>query len=200
MGAQQLSDEELQVIVEEARRHGLKVAAHAHGTDGIIAATEAGVDSIEHASILSDKAIDLMKKHETYLVPTAHLRDALDMSVLPPAIRKKAEIVMPKAQASLEKAIAANVKIAFGTDAGVYPHGDNAKEFNCYVRSGMSEIEAIRTATLNAADLLGLDDRGILRPGMLADIIAVRGNPLEDITALECVVFVMKGGVIYKRP
>jgi imidazolonepropionase-like amidohydrolase len=128
------------------------------------------------------------------------VRDAFDMSILPPAIREKAENIMPKAQASLEKAIQADVKIAFGTDAGAYPHGDNSKEFYCYARSGMSEIEAIRTATLNAADLLGLDDRGILKPGMLADIVAVKGNPLEDIRALQSVTFVMKGGVIYKKP
>lgn len=200
VGAQQLSGEELQIVVKEARRQGLKVAAHAHGTEGIIAAVEAGVDSIEHGSMLSDRAIDLMKTHGTYLVPTAYLRDHLDVNMLPPLMRKKFEDIAPKTQAGLEKAIQAKVKIAFGTDAGVYPHGDNAKEFSCYVRSGMSEIEAIRTATLNAADLLGLNDRGVLKSGMLADVIAVKGNPLKDIRALESVMFVMKSGVVYKKP
>jgi len=200
VGAQQYSKEELQVIVEEARRHGLKVAAHAHGTEGTMAAIEAGVDSIEHGSMLSDRAITLMKKNGTYLVPTAYLRDGVDMNILPPALRKKAEDVIPKAQKSLENAIKQGVRIAFGTDAAVFPHGDNAKEFNCYVQSGMSEIEAIRAATLNAADLLGLDDRGSLKPGMLADIVAVKGNPLQDIKTLESVLFVMKEGVVYKRP
>ncbi|MHC4167720.1 MAG: metal-dependent hydrolase family protein [Planctomycetota bacterium] len=200
VGAQQFSREELQVIVEETRRHGLKVAAHAHGTEGIIAAIEAGVDSIEHGSILSDEAIALMKKNGTYFVPTAYPRDRVDVNALPPALREKVEIVIPKAQKSLENAIKQNVKIAFGTDAGVFPHGKNAREFSCYVKSGMSEIEAIRTATVNAADLLGVDDRGALKPGMLGDIIAVKGNPLDDIKALESVLFVMKGGVVYKKP
>jgi imidazolonepropionase-like amidohydrolase len=150
--------------------------------------------------MLSGRAITLMKENGSYLVPTAYLRDGMDMNVLPPALLKKAEIVIPKAQKSLEDAIKQGVKIAFGTDAAVFPHGDNAEEFNCYVQSGMSEIEAIRTATLNAADLLGLDDRGSLKPGMLADIVAVKGNPLQDIKTLESVVFVMKEGVVYKRP
>lgn len=200
VGAQQYSKEELEILVEEARRHGLKVAAHGHGTEGIIAAVEAGVASIEHGSILSDKAIKLMKKKGTYLVPTAYVQDGLDLAMLPPAIRKKAEIVIPKAIQSLKNAIRQDAKIAFGTDAGVFPHGENAGEFNLYVRAGMSEIDAIRTATINAADLLGVNDRGILKPGLLADIIAVKGNPLQDIRTLESVSFVMKDGVVYKQP
>jgi imidazolonepropionase-like amidohydrolase len=200
VGAQQLSDEELRIVVEEARRQGLRVAAHAHGTDGIIAAVKAGVNSIEHGSMLTDRAIDLIKTHGTYLVPTTYLLDYVDVNMLPPRLRPKHERIVPEAKAGLKKAIQAKVKIAYGTDAGVYPHGDNAKQLYGFVRSGMSEIEAIRAATLNAADLLGLKYRGALKPDMLADLIAVRGNPLEDIRTLEAVSFVMKGGVVYKKP
>jgi imidazolonepropionase-like amidohydrolase len=169
VGAQQLSEAEMRAIVEEAARHGLKVAAHAHGTEGIKAAVRAGVASIEHGSMLDDEAISLMKQHGTYLVPMA--------------------------DASFRKAVAAGVKIAFGTDAAVLPHGMNAKEFSKYTAAGMSPIDAIRTATLNAADLLGKSDRGEIATGKLADLIAVRGDPLADITATERVMFVMKGGV-----
>lgn len=198
VGAQQYSDAELKAIVEEAARHGLKVAAHAHGTEGIKAATRAGVASIEHGSILDDEAIQLMKERGTYLVPTTYLSEVIDMSLLPAELRAKAEYVMPLAQESLEKAIRSGVKIAFGTDAAVYPHGDNAKEFNSLVKRGMSRLEAIRSATLYAADLLGTDDRGVIEPGRLADLIAVSGNPLEDIQALEDVRFVMLGGRVIK--
>ena len=198
VGAQQYSLEELQAMVEEAARHGIKVAAHAHGTEGIKAAVVAGVASIEHGSMLDDEAISLMKEKGTYLVPTTYVSHAIDMSVLPPLLRSKAEMVMPLAQESLKRAIAADVKIAFGTDAAVIPHGQNAKEFSCLVQSGMSEIEAVRTATLNAADLLGVDDRGVIEAGKLADLVAVKGNPLENIEALESIDFVMLGGRVLK--
>jgi len=200
VGAQQYSEEEMRVMVEEAARHGLKVAAHAHGTEGIIAAVRAGVASIEHGSMLNDEAIALMKERGTYLVPTTYLADAIDLEVLPPHVRAKAESVLPVAKESVQRAIAADIKIAFGTDAAVFPHGDNAKEFAALVDRGMSNIEAIRTATLNAADLLGVDDRGRIAAGTLADIVAVPGNPLEDIYTLEGVTFVMMGGAVYKRP
>lgn len=199
VGAQQYSEKEMRAIVEEASRHGLKVAAHAHGTEGIMAAVRAGVASIEHGSDLTDEAIALMKQHGTYLVPTTYLVDAIDLDVLPPPIRKKAEYIMPIARESLAKAIRSGVKIAFGTDAAVFPHGDNAKEFAVLVKQGMTPAEAIRAATINAADLLGVDDRGRLAKGQLADIIAVEGNPLEDVTVLENVRFVMKAGKVYKR-
>jgi imidazolonepropionase-like amidohydrolase len=198
LGAQQLSDEELRAVVEEAARHGLKVAAHAHGTDGIKAAIRAGVASIEHGSMLDDEAIRLMKEKGTYLVPTAYLLTQFKFEGMPAAIAAKARQAIPLAQASHRKAIAAGVKIAFGTDAAVYPHGDNAREFAVYVGYGMKPIDAIRTATVNAADLLGVIDRGVIARGKLADLIAVPGNPLEDVKALERVTWVMKGGVVYK--
>ena len=200
VGAQQLSEIELRTIVEEAGRHGLKVAAHAHGTEGIIAAVRAGVASVEHGSLLNDEAISLMKQRGTYLVPTTYLGQAIRLDALPPSIRAKAEYVLPLARQSLQLAIKSGVKIAFGTDAAVYPHGDNAREFAVLVERGMTPADAIRTATLNAVDLLGVSDRGNIAPGLLADLVAVPGNPLENIRALEDVRFVMKGGTIYKRP
>jgi imidazolonepropionase-like amidohydrolase len=198
VGAQQLSDAELQAIVQEATRHGLKVAAHAHGTEGIKAAIRAGVASIEHGSMLDDEAIDLMKRRGTYLVPTAYLLSTFKFESLPPPIAAKARQVVPLAQESHRKAIRAGVKIAFGTDAAVYPHGDNAREFAVYVGYGMRPADAIRTATLSAADLLGVTDRGQIATGKLADLIAVKGNPLEDVRVLQQVPWVMKGGVVVK--
>lgn len=200
VGAQQLSEQEMRTIVEEANRHGLKVAAHAHGTEGIIAAIRAGVASIEHGSMLNDEAIRLMKERGVYLVPTTYVTDAIRLDALPPPIRAKAEYVIPLAKQSLQRAIGAGVKIAFGTDAAVIPHGQNAKEFSALVARGMSPIDAVRAATVNAADLLGVSDRGHIAPGLLADLVAVPGNPLDNIRVLEDVRFVMKGGQIYKRP
>ncbi len=199
VGAQQFSDEEMRAIVEEAARHGIKVAAHAHGTEGIIAASNAGVASIEHGSILDQEAIALLKQNGTYLVPTTYLVEAIDLDVLPPPIRAKAEYVLPIAAESLQMAIQAGVPIAFGTDSAVYPHGDNAREFGVLVKRGMQPIEALRAATIHAADLLGVDDRGVIEAGKLADLVAVPGNPLEDITVTEQVSFVMLGGEIFKR-
>lgn len=199
VGAQQFSEEEMRAIVEEAARHGLKVAAHAHGAEGIKAAVRAGVASIEHGSLLDDEGIQLMKERGTYLVPTTHLADVIALDQLPPPIRAKAEYVLPLAKANLRKAIAAGVKIAFGTDAAVYPHGDNAKEFAALVDRGMTPLEAIRAGTVRAADLLGTPDRGAIAPGMLADLVAVRGDPLADIRATEQIAFVMKGGAVVVR-
>jgi adhesin HecA-like repeat protein len=200
LGAQQLSFEEMSAIVQEAARHGLKVAAHAHGSAGILAAVRAGVASIEHGSMLTDEIIALMKQKGTYLVPTAYLAERLKPESLPPAFQAKARQALSLSKASHRRAIAAGVRIAFGTDAAVYPHGENAKEFGVYVGYGMKPIDAIRTATLNAADLLGVTDRAVIAPGKLADIIAVRGNPLEDVHVLERPAFVMKGGVVVQRP
>lgn len=194
VGAQQLSDAEIEVVVAEAARHGLRVAAHAHGTAGIKAAVRAGVTSIEHGSILDDEAIALMKDRGTYLVPTTYLADALDLKALPPPLRAKAESVLPTARESLRKAIAAGVRIAFGTDAAVYRHGDNARELGVYVRLGMTPIQAIRSATVVAAEALGVADRGAIEAGLLADLIAISGDPLTDVTAFERVRFVMVGG------
>jgi imidazolonepropionase-like amidohydrolase len=194
VGAQQLSD-----VVEKAKRHGMKVAAHGHGAAGILAAVKAGVSSIDHGSMLTDETIALMKQKGTYLVPTAYLLTAMPLQAFPPPIARKAKEIIPLAQASHRKAIKAGVKIAFGTDAAVYPHGLNGKEFAVYVRYGLSPIDAIRTATINAADLLGVDDRGTIAPGKLADLVAVPGDPLKDITAMERVSFVMKGGTVVRR-
>ncbi len=200
VGAQQYSREELDAIVQEAARHGVKVAAHAHGADGILAATLAGVASIEHGSELNDEIFRAMKENGTYLVPTTYIADAIDPETLPDVLAAKARYILPIAKESLRKAIRAKVPIAFGTDSGVYPHGENAKEFAALVDRGMSPIEAIRSATVNCADLLGVDDRGMIAEGLLADIIAVPGDPLQKITVLEDVQFVMKGGKVYRRP
>ncbi|MFQ5748291.1 MAG: amidohydrolase family protein, partial [Planctomycetota bacterium] len=199
VGAEQYSFEELKAMVDEARLHGVKVAAHAHGPEGILAAIRAGVASIEHGSILTDEALRLMKEKGTYLVPTTYLADAIDLDNLPPHLRKKAEEILPQAKESLRKAVRAGVKIAFGTDAAVIPHGQNAREFAAMVERGMSPLEAIRSATLRGADLLDLPDRGVLAPGKRADVIAVPGNPLENVRLLEDVRFVMKGGMVFRR-
>jgi imidazolonepropionase-like amidohydrolase len=194
VGAQQYSYEELKAMVDEAARHGVRVAAHAHGTEGIKAAIRAGVTSIEHGSQLDDEAIAMMKEHGTWLVPTSYLVDRINLAVLPPLVRSKAETILPIARESLRKAIAAGVKVGFGTDAGVYPHGENAKEFAVYVKMGMSTLEAPRTATANAAQVLGVTDRGVIAAGKLADLVAVPGNPLDDVTATERVTWVMQAG------
>jgi imidazolonepropionase-like amidohydrolase len=199
VGAQQMSDEEMAAAVGEAKRHGVKVAAHAHGTAGIKAAIRAGVASIEHGSMLDDETFALMKQRGTYLVPTTYLADAIDLAVLPPVFRTKAENVLPLARASLTRAIRAGVKIAFGTDAAVIPHEHAVREFNSLVQRGMSPLEALRAGTVNAADLLGTPDRGRLAAGLLADIVAMPGNPLEDIRATERVTFVMKGGRVFRN-
>lgn len=199
VGAQQYSYEELAAMVDEAARHDVKVAAHAHGSAGILAAVRAGVASIEHGSMLTDEIMDLMIEQGTYLVPTTYLADRIELGVLPPLVRRKAEEVLPLARESVRRAIARGVPIAFGTDAGVFPHGENARELEAYVRMGMSEAEALRTATVHAADLLGTPDRGRLAEGMLADVIAVPGNPLDDISATRDVQFVMLGGRVIKH-
>ena len=200
VGAQQYSEEELTAMVEEAARHGVKVAAHAHGSDGIKAAVRAGVASIEHGSQLDDEAIALMKARGTWLVPTSYLVDRINLAVLPPLVRQKAETILPIARQSLRKAIAGGVKIGFGTDAGVYPHGENAREFAVYVKAGMTTIDALRSATISAAAVLGVSDRGVIEAGKLADLVAVPGDPLRDITATERVSWVMLGGQVVARP
>ena len=200
VGAQQYSEEELKAMVDEAARHGVKVAAHAHGSDGIKAAVRAGVASIEHGSQLDDEAITLMKARGTWLVPTSYLVDRINLGVLPPPVRQKAETILPIARQSLRKAVAGGVKIGFGTDAGVYPHGENAREFAVYVKAGMTTIDAIRTATISAAAVLGVSDRGVIEAGKLADLVAVPGDPLRDITATERVSWVMLGGKVVAQP
>lgn len=198
VGAQQYSFEELKAAAEEAHRHGLKIAAHAHGTEGIIAASEAGIDTIEHASVITKKAARILKKNDTAIVPNLYLTQALDLDPLSPAIRAKAEAITPKFFESFRMALEYDLKIVFGTDAGVFPHGENARQFALHVENGQSALEAIRGATLVAAQVLGTPDRGRIAEGLLADLIAVDGNPLEDVSRLEDVRFVMKGGVVYK--
>jgi imidazolonepropionase-like amidohydrolase len=198
-GAQQYSDEELAAIVDEAHRRGIKVAAHAHGDDGIQACIRTGVDCIEHGSLASDETIQSMVEHGTFLVPTSYLSEGLDVSKAEPALQAKAKDIFPKARAMLGKAIAAGVKIACGTDAPAIPHGQNAKELWAMVDRGMTPMQALHAATVMSAELVGVEDRGRLVPGLLADIIAVPGNPAEDITLTQDVRFVMKGGVVYKN-
>ena len=200
VGAQQLSEAEMRIIVEEAARHGIKVAAHAHGTEGIKAAIRAGVASIEHGSILDDEAVRMMRERGTYLVPTLHLTEAIALDKLPAPIRAKAETVLPNMRTSFQRALRAGVKVAFGTDAAVIPHGTNGREFGTMVKFGMTPVDALRAATTGAADLLGRGDLGALAAGRLADVVAVPGDPLQDIHAMERVSFVMKNGVVYRAP
>jgi imidazolonepropionase-like amidohydrolase len=199
--ASQYTLEEMQAIVADAHRLGRKVAAHAHGAQGILFATEAGVDSIEHGSYINDEDIALMKKKGTYFVPTAYLVDWMQQyGNLPPFYQQKMKDVSAVEKQNATKAIKAGVKIALGTDAAVYPHGLNAHELDVYVNQfGMSPLAAIQTGTINAADLMAWTDRtGSIEPGKWADIIAIDGDPLKDVKILQHVNFVMKSGVIYK--
>src|SRR5579864_4063269 len=202
--ASQYTLEEMKAIVADAHRLGRKVAAHAHGAQGIAWASEAGVDSIEHGTYIDDNGIKIMKEHGTYLVPTQYLGDWMRENAakigLPPMYADKMKAVTSVSRQNLKHAFDAGVKVAFGTDAAVYPHGLNAHEFAVYVQMGMTPIQAIQTATVNAADLLGWTDRvGSLEPGKFADIVAVNGDPTKDVTLLQNPVFVMKGGTVYKK-
>ena len=199
--ASQYTIEEMKAIVADAHRLGRKVAAHAHGSQGILWATQAGVDSIEHGSYMTDEDIVAMKQHGTYFVPTAYLIDWMQQfGKLPPFYAQKMRDVSAVEKANAKKAIAAHVKVALGTDAAVYPHGLNAHELEVYVEQfGMSPLEAIQTGTINAADLMGWSDKiGAIEPGKWADLIAVAGDPLKDVKLLQHVAFVMKSGVVYK--
>lgn len=202
--ASQYTLEELKAIVADAHRLGRKVAAHAHGAQGIAWAAEAGVDSIEHGSYIDENGIRIMKEHGTYLVPTQYLGDWMRENAakigLPAMYAEKMKTVTAAMRQNISKAIQAGVKIALGTDAAVYPHGLNAHEFEVYTRLGLTPLQSIQTGTVNAADLLGWSDRvGSLEPGKFADIVAVEGDPLKDITLLQHPTFVMKGGVVYKN-
>src|SRR6266478_5559509 len=202
--ASQYTLEEMKAIVADAHRLGRKVAAHAHGAEGVRWASEAGVDSIEHGHFIDDAAIATMKKNGTYLVPTLFLtefmQEHLKDSAVPEYSKQKMRDVAAAAPVNVKKAFAAGVKVAFGTDAAVYPHGLNAGEFHVYVKLGMTPLAAIQTATINASDLLGPKFAvGSLEPGKFADVIAVDGDPTKDVTILEHVKFVMKGGTVYKN-
>ena len=201
--ASQYTLEEMQAIVADAHRLGRKVAAHAHGAQGILWASKAGVDSIEHGSYINDEAITEMKKNGTYLVPTLYLEDwMLEFGNLPPFYHQKMLDTIAVAKSNIKHAMQAGVKIAMGTDSAVYPHGLNAHELDVYVNQlGMAPLAALQSATLNAADLMGWTAKtGSLEAGKWADIIAVERNPAEDVKTLQDVKFVMKGGVIYKGP
>ncbi len=203
-GAQQYSEDEMRVIVETARLLDRRVAAHAHGTAGIKAAVRAGVTSIEHGSILDDEAVRLMKEHGTYLVPTLLAGYTVDSmaraGALPPAVAAKAIAIAPRMQQSFRLALAGGIRIALGTDAGVMRHGTNAREFELMVRYGMTPAQAIQAGTLTGATLLGREaDVGSLAAGKYADVVAVKGDPLQDITLLQHVDFVMKGGKVFKQ-
>ena len=199
IGAQQYSQEELDAIVREAAKLGLKVVAHAHGTDGINAAIRAGVASVDHGSVLSDQSVKLMKERGTYLVPQAYISDIPLPPDTPPATVAKNDYLIPLANESIRKAYRAGVKMALGTDSGVYRHGDNGREFAALVARDLPEEHVLKMATIYAADLLGVDDRGVIAVGKRADLIAVPGNPLKDISVMEDVRFVMKNGTVYKQ-
>ncbi len=199
------NDEELAAVVATAKDYGLKVAAHAHGDEGMKRAIRAGVISIEHGTFMSDETIALMKEHGTYYVPTISAgRFVAEKSKIdgffPAVVRPKAAMIGPLIQATFKRAYEAGVKIAFGTDQGVAPHGDNAKEFIYMVEAGMPAMKAIQSATLEAAKLLDAEkDLGTVESGKIADLVAVPGDPLADISLMTKVSFVMKAGKIYKQ-
>ncbi|MCG2584129.1 amidohydrolase family protein [Massilia sp. TS11] len=202
-GAQQYTLEEMQAIVQEAHKLGRKVAAHAHGTSGIADAIRAGVDSVEHASLIDAEGIKLAKEHGTALVMDIYnddyiLSEGEKAGFLPESLEKERQIGALQRE-NFRKAYQGGAKMVFGTDAGVYPHGDNAKQFFYMVKFGMTPMQAIQAATIDAADLLGWKDRiGSIKAGKYADIIAVGADPLADVTTLTKVKFVMKGGAVYK--
>jgi imidazolonepropionase-like amidohydrolase len=202
--APQLTQAELDAVVDEAHARGRKVAAHAHGAEGAKRAIKAGVDSLEHGTLMDDEGLELMKRKGTWYVPTAlafhGVKELADQGNLPPDTVVKLRAVNVRREQVMRKAIDLGVRIAFGTDAGVFRHGRNAEEFALLVEAGLPPAEALRAATVNAAELLGLSDRlGSLEPGKLADIVAVPGNPLQDIRATQKVFFVMKEGVIHRH-
>ncbi|MHB2018165.1 MAG: metal-dependent hydrolase family protein [Candidatus Xenobia bacterium] len=197
-GAQEMTYEELRAAVEEASHAGLKVACHAHGTQGCKDAIRAGVASIEHGSLLDDEALDMMLERGTFLVPD--LYDDVIIQNHPPGYPEeficKEQRVAQAQRRAVQGALQRGVRIAFGSDAAVIPHGDQRMQFATYVEVGMSPLQAIRTATIDAAELIGRSDLGEIAPGKLADLVAVPGNPLDDITVMEHAMFVMQDGVV----
>lgn len=201
----QFTEDEVEAIVATAKDYNFVVAVHAHGAEGMKRAIRAGVDSVEHGTYMDDEARKLMKRNGTWYVPTISAGKwvaelAEQDGKLPAVVRPKAAAIGPQIQDTFAKAWDAGVKIAFGTDAGVSPHGTNAREFRYMVEAGMPPMEAIKAATVNAAELLRVSDElGSIAPGRYADVVAVAGDPLEDITVLENVAFVMKGGEVFRR-
>ncbi len=204
VGRPQYTEEEMKAAVDEAALWGRKVAAHAHGTEAIKMAVRAGIASIEHCSLVDDEGVQLMKARGTWLVPTIYCNDFVLSEYgklgYPQKILDKAKLVDKQRIETFRKAVAAGVKIAFGTDAGVYPHGQNGREFKYMVQRGMTSMQAIQAATSGAAEMVGWGTKvGQLTPGYFADLIAVPGDPVADISVLENVPFVVKGGVLYKN-
>lgn len=201
----QFTKDELKGIVEAANDYGFVTAAHAHGAEGMKRAVEAGINSIEHGTLMTDEVRSLMKEHGTYYVPTItagkYVAEKAEVKgFYPEIVRPKAREIGPKIQDTFAKAYKAGVNIAFGTDAGVFPHGENAKEFGYMVEVGMKPMEAIRSATMGAATLLRVDDKlGSIEVGKIADLVATDKNPLDDIHTTEQVSFVMKAGVVFKK-
>jgi imidazolonepropionase-like amidohydrolase len=201
----QFTEEEIRAIVTTARDYGFKVAAHAHGAEGMKRAVRGGVDTIEHGTFMDDETIKLMKERGTFYVPTISAgrwvaEKARDPAFFPSVVRPKAQAVGPQIDATFAKAYKAGVKILFGTDTGVSAHGHNAREFRYMVEGGMPAMEAIKSATSVPARFLGLDDVGAIAVGKLGELVGVPGNPLEDITVMERVSFVMKDDIIHKAP
>lgn len=202
----QMTLAEIKAVVAAAHDYGFTVAAHAHGAEAIRRAVLGGVDSIEHGTFMDERDIELMKEHGTWFVPTIIAgefvaQQAKKPGVYPPQVARKALAVGPQILATAGRAYKAGVKIAFGTDAGVYPHGRNAHEFELMVKAGMPPMFTIRAATIHAAKLLKHDkELGSITSGKLADIVAVPGNPLKDISVMKRVEFVMKAGAVYKSP
>ncbi|MFI5337606.1 MAG: amidohydrolase family protein [Opitutales bacterium] len=204
-GGAQMTNEEIRAVVETAHEYGLKVAVHAHGTEGMKRAILGGVDSIEHGTFMTDEIVALMKEHGTWYVPTLSagryvMEKAKIPGFLPPSVAAKAMLVGPAMMATFSRAYQAGVKIAFGTDQGVAPHGENAKEFIYMVEAGMPPMKAIQAATFSGAQLIGIEkELGSVEQGKLADLVAVPGDPLTDISVMTRVNFVMKAGVVYKK-
>jgi imidazolonepropionase-like amidohydrolase len=196
----QLSQAELNALVEEAHTLRRKAAAHAHGAEAAKRAIRAGIDSIEHGTFLDDEAMRMMHERGVFLVPTLATRVGLSETKFPPAVKAKAEMAVRQQDIMVRRALAMGVKIALGTDAAVYPHGENAIEFGLMAADGMTPAQSLQAGTTAAAELLGVQDKvGALKPGMRADVVAVPGNPLAEIKATQSVFFVMKDGVIYRN-
>jgi imidazolonepropionase-like amidohydrolase len=203
--APQFTVDEVAAVVQTAKDYGYRVAAHAHGEEGMRRAVEAGVTSIEHGTYMSDEVIALMKEHGTWYIPTIHAgRFVADKAgvegYFPDVVRPEAARIGALIQDTAARAYRAGVPMAFGTDMGVGPHGDNAREFVYLVEAGIPAAVALQMATIRAAEVLGVDDQGVIAPGQRADIVAVPGNPVEDITTVLDVAFVMKDGVVYRLP
>jgi len=200
---EQYSPAEMEALIAEAHRLGRKVATHAHSALAIKDAVRAGVDSIEHGIFLDDEGIQLMKEHKTFLVPTSYplfwFEEHAPQMKFPSWVTEKAAIIIPAAKQNMTRAFHSSVRVALGTDAGVYPHGENGGEFWSMVTLGLTPVQALQAGTINAAELMGWSERiGSITKGKFADIVAVKGNPLADIRTLEHVQFVMKDGVVYK--